>query len=62
LRRQRSRLIVWGLYRFFRAMTRLPATELISPDAFLAQQGFTLHKREVYDWGLLHSDWWQRVG
>lgn len=62
LHRQRSRLILWGMYRFFRAVTRLPATELIPPDAFLSQQGFTLREREVYDWGLLHSDWWQRAG
>ena len=62
LQRQRSRLILWGLYRFFRAATRLPATELISPDEFLAQEGFSLREREVYDWGLLRSDCWQRAG
>ena len=62
LQRQRSRLILWGLYRFFRAATRLPATELISPDEFLAQEGFSLREREVYDWGLLRSDCWQRTG
>jgi ubiquinone/menaquinone biosynthesis C-methylase UbiE len=61
LPRQRSRLIVWGLYRFFRVMTRLSAAELASPDAFITRQGFTLREREVYDWGLLRSDWWQRV-
>jgi SAM-dependent methyltransferase len=61
LRRHRSRLILWGMYRFFRLVTRLPATELTVPDTFLQQNGFKLHEREVYDWGLLRSDWWQRV-
>ena len=61
LQRQRSRFILWGMYRFFRVMTRLPATELTAPDAFLAEHGFALRERDVYDWGLLRSDWWQRA-
>jgi ubiquinone/menaquinone biosynthesis C-methylase UbiE len=60
LLRQRSRLILWMLYRFFRVVTRLPATALTSPDPFLEQCGFELRERAVYDWELLHSDWWQR--
>jgi hypothetical protein len=47
------------LYRFFRLATRLPATSLTPPDAFLQQNGFALRERRVYDWGLLHSDRWQ---
>ena len=58
--RHRSRLILWGMYRFFRVVTRLPASELISPDGFLQQHGFRLRECEAYDWGLLRSDWWQR--
>jgi ubiquinone/menaquinone biosynthesis C-methylase UbiE len=57
--RFRSRLILWMMYRFFRVVTRLPATALISPDVFLERNGFKLRAREVHDWGLLHSDWWQ---
>jgi ubiquinone/menaquinone biosynthesis C-methylase UbiE len=57
--RYRSRLILWMMYRFFRVVTRLPATALISPEVFLERNGFKLRAREVRDWGLLHSDWWQ---
>jgi ubiquinone/menaquinone biosynthesis C-methylase UbiE len=59
--RFRSRLILWLLYRFFRFTTRLPASTLTRPDAFLEQHGFKLRAREVYDWGLLHSDRWQAM-
>jgi len=60
-RRYRSRLILWVMYRFFRVVTRLPATALVSPDIFLEQNGFKLRERAVREWGLLHSDWWQRT-
>jgi ubiquinone/menaquinone biosynthesis C-methylase UbiE len=60
LTRQRSRVILWMLYRFFRLATRLSATELTPPDVFLQRNGFELRERQVHDWGLLHSDWWQR--
>jgi ubiquinone/menaquinone biosynthesis C-methylase UbiE len=58
-RRGRSRVILWLMYRFFVAATRLPARTLTAPDSLLERQGFSLRKREVYDWELLHSDWWQ---
>jgi hypothetical protein len=48
------------MYGFFRTMTRLPAHELTTPDSFLECAGFTLHRRIEAEWGLLHSDWWQR--
>ncbi len=60
-RRYRSRLILWGMYRFFRVVTRLPATALVSPDTFLERNGFKLRARAVREWGLLRSDWWQRT-
>lgn len=60
LPRQRSRVILWMLYRFFRLATRLSAAELTPPDIFLQRNGFELRERQVHDWGLLHSDWWQR--
>lgn len=60
LRRQRARLILWLLYRFFRATTRLPAGELADPGSFLKTAGFQLHRRHIGNWGLLRSDWWQR--
>jgi ubiquinone/menaquinone biosynthesis C-methylase UbiE len=60
LSRLRSRMILWILYRFFRATTRLPAKELTAPDPFLERAGFRLHRRVESDWNLLRSDWWQR--
>jgi len=41
-------------------MTRLPAKQLTPPDPFLERAGFTLHRRNESEWGLLHSDWWKR--
>lgn len=60
LRRHRSRLILWSMYRFFRVVTHLSAKSLTPPDDFLQKHGFVLRERLVRDWGLLHSDWWQR--
>lgn len=61
LRRIRSRLILWSMYAFFRAVTRLPARELTPPDSFLKRAGFVLHRRIQSEWGLLRSDWWRAV-
>ena len=58
LPRWRSQLILWSLYVFFRAVTRLPARRLTPPDAFLQAAGFTRRRRLIMEWGLLHSDWW----
>ncbi len=58
-RRGRSRVILWLMYRFFVAATRLPARTLTPPDDLLERHGFILRAREIYDWELLHSDWWQ---
>ena len=59
LARFRSKLILWLMYRFFKAVTRLPASALTAPDVFIERHGFKLREREVYDWGLLRSDRWQ---
>ena len=59
--RFRSKLILWLMYRFFTVVTRLPASTLTPPDVFLERHGFQLREREVYDWGLLHSDRWQKL-
>lgn len=56
----RARLILWMLYRLFRAATRLPATRLAEPDRYLLENGFQLHSREVSDWDLLRSECWHR--
>jgi ubiquinone/menaquinone biosynthesis C-methylase UbiE len=60
LKKIRSNLVLWAMYRFFRVVTRLPAKKLTAPDAFLSQSGFRLHRRVEAEWGLLHSDWWRR--
>ena len=60
LRRIRARLILKVMYLFFRIVTRLPASRLTRPDPFLARSEFTLSARRVSEWGLLHSDLWQR--
>jgi len=58
--RWRARIILWCMYSFFRAVTRLPAKELTTPDAFLIQAGFALEQRRLSEWGLLHSDLWRQ--
>lgn len=56
----RSRAILALLYRFFRITCGIPAKSLASPDAQIAKAGFTLHRRETSEWGLLKSEWWKR--
>lgn len=60
--RYRSKAILWLMYRFFRVVTRLPASRLVSPDDSLGRRGFALRERRVTEWGLLRSDWWQLAG
>ncbi len=59
--RYRALMIHRLMYFFFRAATRLPARRLTEPDGFLAAHNFKLLKREVCEWGLLHSDRWERT-
>ena len=56
----RARGILRAMYFFFKRVTRLPASRLTPPDAFLQQSGFVLRERTLSEWGLLHSDLWQR--
>ena len=58
----RARAIIEVMYLFFRWATGLPATRLTPPDSWLARHGFMLNRRRTFDWGLLHSDVWVRVG
>lgn len=57
----RARGVLRAMYFFFQRVTRLPASRLTPPDAFLQQSGFVLRERTLSEWGLLHSDLWQRV-
>jgi ubiquinone/menaquinone biosynthesis C-methylase UbiE len=56
----RARGILRAMYFFFQRVTGLPASRLTPPDALLQQSGFVLRERSVSEWGLLHSDLWQR--
>jgi len=60
LQRIRTAVILKAMYLFFRFATRLPASRLIEPDPFLTQSDFILSERRVSEWGLLHSDFWER--
>jgi ubiquinone/menaquinone biosynthesis C-methylase UbiE len=48
------------MYAFFRRMTKIRAERLTAPDPLLAAHGFKLAGRKTLEWGLLHSDFWQR--
>jgi ubiquinone/menaquinone biosynthesis C-methylase UbiE len=56
----RARAILEMMYLFFRWATALPASKLTAPDTFLTRSGFSLQKRQTFEWGLLHSDLWVR--
>jgi ubiquinone/menaquinone biosynthesis C-methylase UbiE len=60
LQRWRAKLILNAMYLFFRVAARLPARSLTSPDPYLTSNEFLLRERRVSEWGLLHSDLWQR--
>ncbi len=60
LARLRARMILWSMYRFFRVVTRLPASHLVDYTERLQQQGFQLNARDTFEWGLLRADCWQR--
>lgn len=56
----RSRMILAILYRFFRTTCGISAKSLASSDSALAKAGFSLHRQETSDWGLLKCEWWNR--
>jgi ubiquinone/menaquinone biosynthesis C-methylase UbiE len=56
----RARLILQAMYLFFRWAAGLPAVRLTPPDLLLARSGFVLRDRRIFEWGLLHSDLWER--
>ena len=61
LERWRAKVILKAMYLFFRMATRLPAQRLMSPDPYLTANDFYLRERRVSEWGLLHSDLWERT-
>jgi ubiquinone/menaquinone biosynthesis C-methylase UbiE len=59
-RRVRAGLIHKSMYLFFRVTCHLAARALSPPDSVLQEHGFTLQDRLTSEWGLLHSDRWER--
>lgn len=57
----RARLILWSMYFFFQRATKLSARTLIPPGPILERHGFQLRERVESEWGLLHSDCWDRL-
>ena len=54
-RRVRSRLILKLMYLFFRHVTKLSASRLTDPMQYLHLEGFRLHNRVEFEWGLMYS-------
>jgi hypothetical protein len=59
--RWRAQWITAAMYGFFRIATNLPARSLTPVDPLLLPEGFHLRARRVTEWGLLHSDLWERA-
>ena len=59
-RRGRAKVILAGLYGFFKIMTALPASRLTPPDQFLSSSGFKLAERRLLNFGFVHADLWVR--
>lgn len=60
-RRWRARAVLAMMYGFFRLATALSASHLTPPDEFLKASGFRLAARRLANFGLAHSDLWQRT-
>jgi ubiquinone/menaquinone biosynthesis C-methylase UbiE len=54
---------VWlkAMYRFFRLTTGISGSALIDPTEFLQLHGFHLAQRNLWRFGLIKSDLWQRM-
>lgn len=58
--RWRAKLLLAGLYAFFRATTGLSANRLTPPGKYLSGAGFQLRERRLDNFGLAHADLWER--
>jgi ubiquinone/menaquinone biosynthesis C-methylase UbiE len=61
IKRWRAQIIHRLMYGFFRIVTKLPASSLVSPQPFLRQHGFVRVRREEFDHGLLSTELWKRA-
>jgi ubiquinone/menaquinone biosynthesis C-methylase UbiE len=60
LARHRARAVHAVMYSFFRRVAKIRARRVTTPDELLRREGFELRNRTSAEWGLLHSDRWQR--
>ncbi len=58
--RWRAKLILRLAYTFFRITTGIAADQIAPADHLLTNQGFRLEERHIYDFQLLHSDFWRK--
>jgi ubiquinone/menaquinone biosynthesis C-methylase UbiE len=61
LRRLRAQVIHRLMYAFFRVVTKLPASCLVSPRPFFRKHGFVRVRHQEFDWGLLTAELWRRT-
>ena len=60
LARVHARAWLAVMYRFFRAVARIEATDLVDPSPFLRAEGFTLEQQMLFRHGMLKSELWRR--
>jgi ubiquinone/menaquinone biosynthesis C-methylase UbiE len=49
------------MYRFFRAVARIDARELVDPSPFLRAEGFVLERQLLFRYGMLKSELWRKL-
>jgi len=59
-RKWRAKAVLALMYAFFRVTTGLSASRLTPPTGFLEAAGFRLVDQRLANFGLVHSDLWQR--
>ena len=59
----RNHALAWlaVMYRFFRAVARIEARDLVDPSPFLRAEGFVLERQLLFRLGMLKSEVWRRI-
>jgi len=60
-RRLRARAVLKAMYFFFRCVAKLPASHLTNAAPILRANGFTLERRHLSHFELLHADLWKKA-
>jgi SAM-dependent methyltransferase len=60
----RNHALAWlaVMYRFFRAVARIDARELVDPSPFLRAEGFTLARQSLFRLRMVKSEVWRNIG